>query len=181
MSRTVDYSSVIGRLTDAIKELNQPHAKDPTESAKRVAEERRQDAAKLLRALLRALEQNPAGSGAAGAAGASAAAAAERSAGALGSKVYTINVQCYYQAVNARGQLSFSQGPTVQVLSTDSVNGAKGKVHERTYVPPQDQMLSLSPPLGAGGFNTTLTSTTHPLSRFVTQGRVLHMTLIQRV
>ncbi len=84
MSRTVDYRSVIGRLTDAIKELNGPHAapKDPKKSAKRVAEERRRDAAKLLRALLRALEQNPAASAAAGAA-AAAAAAAERSAGAL--------------------------------------------------------------------------------------------------
>ena len=80
MSRTVDYRSVIGRLTDAIKELNQPHAKDPTESAKRVAEERRRDAAKLLRALLRALEQKPVASGAAPAAG---AAGAEHGAGAL--------------------------------------------------------------------------------------------------
>jgi hypothetical protein len=87
MSRTVDYRSVINRLTDAIKELNQPHAKDtkdPKESAKRAMDERRRDAAKLLRALLRALEQKPVASGAAAAAaGAAAAAAAERSAGAL--------------------------------------------------------------------------------------------------
>ncbi len=90
MSRTVDYRSVIGRLTDAIKELNRPHAKDPEESAKRVAEERRRDATKLLRALLRALEQKPVASGAAGAAAAAAAAAAERSAGALrGSQALT--------------------------------------------------------------------------------------------
>ncbi len=50
-------------------------------------DERRRDAAKLLRALLRALEQKPVVSAAAGASGASAAAgaaaAAERSAGAL--------------------------------------------------------------------------------------------------
>jgi hypothetical protein len=84
MSRTVDYRSVIGRLTDAIKELNRPHAKDPTESAKRAMEERRRDAAKLLRALLRALEQKPVASGAADAGSAAGAgAAAERSAGAL--------------------------------------------------------------------------------------------------
>jgi hypothetical protein len=76
MSGTVDYPKVVDHLTDVIKELNRPCAtpKDPKESAKRAAEERRRDAAKLLRALLRALEQKPAASG---------AAAAERSAGAL--------------------------------------------------------------------------------------------------
>ncbi len=80
MSATVDYQVVIDRLTDAIKELNQP-----CEVAVPISEEERRadlraDTAGLLRLLLSALEQ-PAGAGTAGAL-APTAAAAEHSASA---------------------------------------------------------------------------------------------------
>ncbi len=82
MSATVDYQVVIDRLTDAIKELNQPCA---GEVAVPISEEERRaqlraDTAGLLKLLLSALEQ-PAGAGAAGAL-APAAAAAEHGASA---------------------------------------------------------------------------------------------------
>ncbi len=82
MSATVDYQVVIDRLTDAIKELNQPCA---GEAAVPISEEERRadlraDTAGLLKLLLSALEQ-PAGAGSVGAS-APAAAAAEHSASA---------------------------------------------------------------------------------------------------
>jgi hypothetical protein len=85
MSATVDYQVVIERLTDAIKELNQPCAGEAVPISE---EERRADlranTAGLLRHLLSALEQ-PAGAGVVGAL-APAAAAAEHSASADRSK-----------------------------------------------------------------------------------------------
>jgi peptidylprolyl isomerase len=85
MSATVDYQVVIDRLTDAIKELNQPCAGETAVLAPERPEERRADlradTAGLLRLLLSALEQ-PAG--AAGGALAPAAAAAEHGAGETG-------------------------------------------------------------------------------------------------
>ncbi len=82
MSATVDYQVVIDRLTDAIKELNQPCA---GETAVPISEEERRaqlraDTADLLKQLLSALEQ-PAFAAAVGAS-APAAAAAEHSASA---------------------------------------------------------------------------------------------------
>jgi hypothetical protein len=76
MSATVDYVKVVDRLTDAIKELNQP-----CEVAVPISEEERRadlrsETAGLLRLLLSALEQ-PAGAGAL-----APAAAAEHSASA---------------------------------------------------------------------------------------------------
>jgi hypothetical protein len=61
MSATVDYQVVIDRLTDAIKELNQPCA---GETAVPISEEERRadlraDTADLLKQLLSALEQGP--------------------------------------------------------------------------------------------------------------------------
>ncbi len=61
MSATVDYQVVIDRLTDAIKELNQPCA---GEVAVPISEEERRaqlraDTADLLKQLLSALEQGP--------------------------------------------------------------------------------------------------------------------------
>jgi peptidylprolyl isomerase len=84
MSATVDYATVVDRLTDAIKELNQPCA---GETAVPISEEERRaelraDTAGLLKLLLSALEQ-PAGAGAGGAL-APAAAAAEHGAGETG-------------------------------------------------------------------------------------------------
>ena len=52
----VNYPKVIDRLTDAIKELNQPCVA-PAAPAERTAEERKQDAAEVLRVLLHQLEQ----------------------------------------------------------------------------------------------------------------------------
>jgi cyclophilin family peptidyl-prolyl cis-trans isomerase len=85
MSATVDYQVVIDRLTDAIKELNQPCAGE----AVQISEEERRadiraDTADLLKHLLGALEQ-PAGAAGVGAS-APAAAAAEHSAGETGAK-----------------------------------------------------------------------------------------------
>ncbi len=73
MSATVDYAKVVDRLTDAIKELNQP-----CEVAVPISEEGRRadlraDTAGLLKLLLSALEQP---------AGAAASAAAEHGAAA---------------------------------------------------------------------------------------------------
>jgi hypothetical protein len=59
----VDYPKVVDLLTDTIKELNQPCVA-PAVPAERTAEERKKDAADVLRALLHELE----GSGAAAAA-----------------------------------------------------------------------------------------------------------------
>jgi hypothetical protein len=86
MSAKVDYATVVDRLTDAIKELNQPCA---GEAAVPISEEERRadlraDTAGLLKLLLSALEQ-PAGAGTAGAL-APTAAAAEHSASADTSK-----------------------------------------------------------------------------------------------
>ena len=65
MSGTVDYVKVVDLLTDTIKELNQPCVEAaPAVPAERTAEERKQDAAAVLRELLHELE----GGGAAGAA-----------------------------------------------------------------------------------------------------------------
>ena len=80
MSGTVDYVKVVDHLTDVIKELNQPCVEAPAAPAvpaERTAEERKQDAAIVLRELLHALEQ-------AGDAG--AAAAAENGASSEGRK-----------------------------------------------------------------------------------------------
>jgi peptidylprolyl isomerase len=80
MSATVDYAKVVDRLTDAIKELNQPCA---GETAVPISEEERRadlraDTADLLKQLLSVLEQP------AGAAGGAAAAAAEHSSSETG-------------------------------------------------------------------------------------------------
>ena len=75
MSTTVKYVTVVDRLTDAIKELNQPCSGDAVPAPERPEERRaelRADTAGLLKQLLSALEQ-PA-----------AAAAAEHSAGETG-------------------------------------------------------------------------------------------------
>ena len=89
MSATVDYQVVIDRLTDAIKELNQPCA---GEAAVPISEEERRadlraDTADLLKLLLSALEQ-PAGAGAL-----APAAAAEHSASANTNKWHLRNEQ----------------------------------------------------------------------------------------
>jgi hypothetical protein len=149
----VKYEKVVDLLTDVIKELNQPCVGATTPPAELSAGDAQ-----------------------------AADAQAVHTASAAHSAAYMIRVECQYHVYNATGQLvSFSPGPTVQVSSTDSVNGAKGRVHNTTYVLPRDQELSLPPPLGAGGYNTPLTSTTQPLSKFVPRGRVLHMKLIQRL
>ena len=91
MSATVDYQVVIDRLTDAIKELNQPCAIDavPISEGERRAD-LRADTAGLLKLLLSALEQR-AGAGAGGAL--APAAAAEHSASADRSKWHLRNEQ----------------------------------------------------------------------------------------
>ena len=61
MSGTVDYVKVVDHLTDVIKELNQPCVAAPAATAERTAEERKQDAADVLRELLHELEGGGAG------------------------------------------------------------------------------------------------------------------------
>ena len=62
----VNYHIVIDRLTDAIKELNQPCVAEaiPAVPAERTDAERKQDAADVLRALLHQLEGGAAGAAA---------------------------------------------------------------------------------------------------------------------
>jgi hypothetical protein len=84
MSGKVNYANVIDRLVGAIKELNQPCGEQTVRA--RTEDERRRDAVRLLRALLRALEEGPAkaarAKATAGAKATSAAAAAASAAAA---------------------------------------------------------------------------------------------------